>query len=631
MKTTRFLIVAVFLSARLVTAQETVLHSFTVPPTTDGFEPWDTLIQGSDGKFYGTTQYGGVNDGGSVFQVDSAGTEMVIHSFGVNASPVAALFQASDGLYYGTTVTGGTHNMGSVFHLDSVGNFSTLHSFDGTDGAYPYGSVIEGADGNFYGTTDGGGANDTGTVFQMTPSGTVTTLHSFGAGFSGGPSAGLVLGSDGLFYGTAEFGGGHNDGSVFKISSAGDYTQLHAFDGSDGENPNAPLLQASDGNFYGTTTYGGDHNGGVIFKVDSDGNFSVLAHLPHLANPNAGLIELADGRLYGTILGAGAHGKGAVLKINRSTGEYSTPFSFSGSDGWEPVGGLVQGTDGALYGTTITGGDAGGGVVYSLCTPLPSPSIDVTSCLPPNTPGLTASVSNVAGNTYNWTLTGGTLASGQGTSAITFTSGPAGTHMVISVDQSNGTCLGSDQQAAEADFADVPPSDPFHDYICTIARDQITAGCGSGDYCRSSAVTRAQMAVFLLKSMFGINFVPAACTGVFADVPCPSQFADWIEQLANQLITSGCGNGDYCPDAPVTRRQMAVFLLKASVSNAYTPPPAVGIFGDVPASDPFAPWIEDLYHRGITGGCQVSPLLYCPDNPNTRGQMAVFLTKTFGL
>ncbi len=76
---------------------------------------------------------------------------------------------------------------------------------------------------------------------------------------------------------------------------------------------------------------------------------------------------------------------------------------------------------------------------------------------------------------------------------------------------------------------------------------------------------------------------------------------------------------------------MAVLLLKASVSNAYTPPPAVGIFGDVPASDPFAPWIEDLYHRGITGGCQVSPLLYCPDNPNTRGQMAVFLTKTFGL
>jgi hypothetical protein len=119
---------------------------------------------------------------------------------------------------------------------------------------------------------------------------------------------------------------------------------------------------------------------------------------------------------------------------------------------------------------------------------------------------------------------------------------------------------------------------------------------------------------------------------LFADVPCPGGFAvDWIEQLANEGVTSGCGNGNYCPDAPVTRAQMAVFLLKTHLGSGYVPPPAVGIFGDVPVGSFAADWIEDLYNRAITGGCQASPLLYCPDNPNTRGQMAVFLTKTFGL
>ena len=118
---------------------------------------------------------------------------------------------------------------------------------------------------------------------------------------------------------------------------------------------------------------------------------------------------------------------------------------------------------------------------------------------------------------------------------------------------------------------------------------------------------------------------------MFTDVPCPSLFANWIEELHNEGITGGCGGGNYCPDNPVTRRQMAVFLLKTKQGSTYVPPPAVGIFGDVPIGDTFAPWIEDLYNRNITGGCQASPLLYCPANPNTRGQMAVFLVKTFSL
>ncbi len=145
-------------------------------------------------------------------------------------------------------------------------------------------------------------------------------------------------------------------------------------------------------------------------------------------------------------------------------------------------------------------------------------------------------------------------------------------------------------------------------------------------------MTRAQMAVFLLKAKHGSDYTPVACfPGVFLDVPCPSPFADWIQQLFQHGITGGCGPSMYCPEAPVTRAQMAVFLLKASLGSSYVPPDCTGaVFADVPCSGgAFDPWIEDLAGRGITGGCGGGN--YCPGNSNTRGQMAVFLTKTFGL
>jgi hypothetical protein len=127
--------------------------------------------------------------------------------------------------------------------------------------------------------------------------------------------------------------------------------------------------------------------------------------------------------------------------------------------------------------------------------------------------------------------------------------------------------------------------------------------------------------------------VPPAATGtVFLDVPASNPFAPWIEEVASLGVTSGCGGGNYCPGAPVTRAQMAVFLLKTLEGAGYTPPPATGtIFGDVPAEAFAVAWIEDVYARGITGGCQANPLLYCPGNTVTRGQMATFLVKTFSL
>ena len=182
-------------------------------------------------------------------------------------------------------------------------------------------------------------------------------------------------------------------------------------------------------------------------------------------------------------------------------------------------------------------------------------------------------------------------------------------------------------------FNDVGTGNQFYKYIETIFHNGITGGCAGGGYCPDNSVTRAQMAVFLLKSKLGSSYMPPACTGtVFADVPCTGgPFDPWIEDLKNRSLSGGCGGGDFCPNDPVTRAQMAVFLLKASLGAPYVPPPCTGtVFADVPCTGGnFDPWIEDLHTRGVTGGCGGGD--YCPNNPNARGQMAVFLTKAFGL
>jgi hypothetical protein len=178
-------------------------------------------------------------------------------------------------------------------------------------------------------------------------------------------------------------------------------------------------------------------------------------------------------------------------------------------------------------------------------------------------------------------------------------------------------------------FTDVPPSHPFYRFVETILHNRMTAGCSATTFCPGDPVTRAQAAIFLLKAEHGADWLPPPATGLFADVPVSSPYAPWIERLVAEKIVIGCGGGNYCPTNAVTRAQVAVFLLKAEHGPSYVAPAATGIFTDVPVSSPFAPWVEQLVAEGITAGC--GPALYCPSNPVTRGQNAVFLTVTFGL
>lgn len=188
---------------------------------------------------------------------------------------------------------------------------------------------------------------------------------------------------------------------------------------------------------------------------------------------------------------------------------------------------------------------------------------------------------------------------------------------------------------ASTAFNDVPTYNWAYDYIGKLLQAGITSGCATAPmrYCPEAQVTRDQMAVFLLRAKFGSSYVPPAASGVFADVPVSHWAAAWVERLRALGITSGCATNPlhYCPGSAVTRDQMAVFLLRAKYGANYQPPAAIGVFADVPANYWAAPWIEQLAQEGISSGCSVTPKQYCPTSPITRDQMAVFLVRAFAL
>ena len=359
-----------------------------------------SLVQGTDGNLYGTTCKGY----GTVFKMTPTGILTTLHSFAGyptdGASPFAGLVLGTDGSFYGTTAEGGANDCGTVFRITSAGTLTTLHSFDGTDGAAPLAALVQAADGDFYGTTELGGAGDCindvngllgcGTVFKITSDGTLTTLHSFDLTDGEYPYAALIQATDGNFYGTTAAGassacetvGFAGCGTVFKIASDGTLTTLHSFDGSDGFQPLAALIQATDGSFYGTTFLSPASTAclvrcGTIFKITSGGALTTLHSfdLADGAGPDGALIEAADGNFYGTTFEGGAssscfRGCGTVFQVTPA-GVLTTLHSLEGTDGANPFGGLVQGTNGRLYGTTSGGGASdscsfGCGTVFSL-------------------------------------------------------------------------------------------------------------------------------------------------------------------------------------------------------------------------------------------------------------------------
>jgi uncharacterized repeat protein (TIGR03803 family) len=296
---------------------------------------------------------------------------------------------ALDGNFYGVTVYGGSASPegGTFFSVTSSGVLTTLHVFcslpNCADGQYPVGPVIQALDGDFYGTTSVGGANGYGSIFKATASGKLTTLYSFcsEANCADGeiPYAGLTQATDGNFYGTTDIGGAYGYGTIFRLTQDGVFTTLHSFCSvscGDGAYPaDGALIQGETGSLYGTT-YEGGYGNGVAFGITLKGAFSVFrSFCPELpdcasgAEPLGGVIQATDGNLYGTTTEGGrGGGKGTVFKLTPPTGivELHTFCTETGCpDGYDPFG-LTQATNGNLYGTTSQGGADSDGTVYSV-------------------------------------------------------------------------------------------------------------------------------------------------------------------------------------------------------------------------------------------------------------------------
>jgi len=377
-------------------ATYTVLHSFDGK---DGFQPYGAMIQGTNGNLYGQTSTGGAKGAGTIFTITPSGTFTSLHSFdGTDGSQFygQSLVQGTNGDFYGTTYLGGAHTDGTVFKMTPSGKLTTLHSFDGTDGDGLLAGLVQATDGNLYGTTADLGPKGDGTVFEITPSGTVTTLHSFD-GTDGGPDVdGLILASDGDFYGTTGWGGNYSSscssfgcGTIFKITPSGELTTLYKFCPQsgcpDGQGP-AGLVQVANGNFYGTTSSGGNLGGscpsfatsgcGTFFEITPSGTFTTLYKFCSQSKCKDGfsptaLIQATDGNFYGTNFFGGANcapdGCGTIFKITPH-GKLTTLYSFCPktgcADGEDPTG-LVQDTNGMFYGTAEEGA-SNAGTVFSL-------------------------------------------------------------------------------------------------------------------------------------------------------------------------------------------------------------------------------------------------------------------------
>jgi uncharacterized repeat protein (TIGR03803 family) len=367
-----------------VTTQAAQAQTFTTLHGFDGTDGADVatagLIQATDGNLYGATTGGGANSDGTVFKITTGGTLTTPHTFdgADGAVPWGRLVQATNGNFYGTTTNGGSGGCGcgTIFKITPSGTLTTLYSFfDSTDGGYPYAGLLQATNGNFYGTAEDGGANGYGVVFQITPTGTLTTLHSFNSTDGAGPQGTLVQATDGNLYGTTRFGANSacsgGCGTVFKITPTGTLTTLHSFDSTDGANPFGGMVQGTDGKLYGTTSGGGAGTDGTVFKITLDGTLTTLHsfHGTDGATPYGLLVQATDANFYGTTKNGGNASCpgdcGTIFQITPG-GELTTLHSFDGTDGEYPFAGLVQDTNGTLYGVTYNGGANNDGTVFSL-------------------------------------------------------------------------------------------------------------------------------------------------------------------------------------------------------------------------------------------------------------------------
>jgi uncharacterized repeat protein (TIGR03803 family) len=347
------------------------------------FNPHAGVIESSSGNFYGTTLNGGAGLYGAAFKLAPSGAIDVLHSFTNGpdgGTPFAGLIQASNGNFYGASLKGLGVSLGTLFRMTTSGVVTPLYAFGGgDDGGNPLASLIQGRDGNLYGTASTGGSNGAGTVFRLGTNGIFTALWSFNSTNGSYPAAPLVQGSGGILYGTTSAGGAEDLGTIFSLSTNGIFNSLVSFDDTEGAYPSNGLIQATDGSFYGTASSGGANGGwGTVFRMTADGTLTTLHSFNYQdgAYPIGGLVQGTDGNLYGTTSQGGIGGQGTVFRIT-TNGLLTTLIWFNGANGAAPQASLIQSSNGKFYGTAQFGGTgydgfpgSGDGLVFRFTVPM---------------------------------------------------------------------------------------------------------------------------------------------------------------------------------------------------------------------------------------------------------------------
>ena len=348
--------------------------------------PCGPLIQASDGNLYGLTYSGGIDSYGTLFQYNLSGnvlTKEIIFNWYNGAKPDGSLMQASDSNLYGMTTMGGNNGDGVLFRYNPITSaFTKEADFGGIlGGAGPIGSLTQASDGNLYGTTPRGGLYNDGILFQFNPtSSLLTTIIQFGNDTSGaGPRFSFFQASDSNLYGLTGGGGKYSDGVLFQYNPSTSVVikEIDFAGVSNGAGPDGTLIQASDGNLYGMTNAGGDMNFGTLFQYNPSNSVLTkeidFGQTPNGANPNGSLIQASDGNLYGMTEYGGSYyygaaygyGYGVLFQYNASSNVLLKKIDFTGdSNGANPLGSLIQASDGNLYGMTPYGGVNNKGVLF---------------------------------------------------------------------------------------------------------------------------------------------------------------------------------------------------------------------------------------------------------------------------
>ncbi|MDE3182527.1 MAG: T9SS type A sorting domain-containing protein [Bacteroidota bacterium] len=342
--------------------------------STDGGNPYGSLVQASNGKLYGMTTYGGnIGDGVIFFLEPSTSTYSKVRDFGTNEDGrniYGGLLKAIDGKLYGMANEGGSSDAGVIFSFNpSTFTYTKLKEFDYTNGANPYGSLMQASNGKLYGMTAFGGSSDAGVIFSFDPATSIyTKLKDFDIANGANPAGSLLEASNGKLYGMTVFGGSSDYGVIFSFDpSTTTYTKFMDFNGTNGSNPYGSLVQKNDGKIYGLTAYGGINDAGVIFSFDPSAyTFAKLRDFDNAtgSNPAGSLVSAKDGKLYGMTVSGGSIDAGVIFSFVPSS-TYTKLKDFDNTNGGYPYGSLAQASDGKLYGMTGYGGSIDAGVVFS--------------------------------------------------------------------------------------------------------------------------------------------------------------------------------------------------------------------------------------------------------------------------